>query len=135
MVVNIVDVGWATSKSGCLPITGDSILVVALSLYYEKSLFFNFKKRRYFLQNIFQTCISMRREIILQLPRLIMRQAINESTNHHTFRLLLLWANLIFNENPLPLHTHKGLKLVYLLHSCTRSGTVSVRLSLCTVYA
>ncbi len=22
MVVNIVDVGWATSKSGCLPITG-----------------------------------------------------------------------------------------------------------------
>ncbi len=29
MVVNIVDVGWATSKSGCLPITGwgDSIYV------------------------------------------------------------------------------------------------------------
>jgi hypothetical protein len=25
MVVNIVDVGWATSKSGCLPITGKSL--------------------------------------------------------------------------------------------------------------
>jgi hypothetical protein len=24
MVVNIVDVGWATSKSGCLPITGNT---------------------------------------------------------------------------------------------------------------
>ncbi len=26
MVVNIVDVGWATSKSGCLPISGWDIL-------------------------------------------------------------------------------------------------------------
>jgi hypothetical protein len=24
MVVNIVDVGWATSKSGCLPISGSN---------------------------------------------------------------------------------------------------------------
>ncbi len=25
MVVNIVDVGWATIKSGCLPITGEKV--------------------------------------------------------------------------------------------------------------
>ncbi len=38
MVVNIVDVGWATSKSGCLPITGYTTVPVfqhSYALYFS----------------------------------------------------------------------------------------------------
>jgi hypothetical protein len=37
MVVNIVDVGWATSKSGCLPISG---LIPSLVLAIEGFVWF-----------------------------------------------------------------------------------------------
>jgi hypothetical protein len=56
MVVNIVDVGWATSKSGCLPISGfcsafiSSVgnnnlqLTVCLSAHVCKNLILNFER-------------------------------------------------------------------------------------------
>ncbi len=43
MVVNIVDVGWATSKSGCLPISGPKVhLSITLQSIEKKSTWWHY---------------------------------------------------------------------------------------------
>ncbi len=46
MVVNIVDVGWATSKSGCLPISGcHPVLYSTIHLFFRNKLYFRLSFR------------------------------------------------------------------------------------------
>jgi hypothetical protein len=42
MVGNIVDVGWATIKSGCLPITGIALLLIYLLALKGGPAFYGF---------------------------------------------------------------------------------------------